>query len=149
MAIIIDSREPEDIQILADIISKLDYGDIKIISGDNIIYLERKTPTDFMSSLISGRLNDELMNCNYLLIDLRKYRFDLERYFAFSPNKEEVVISFINALNTVSTHHPALFALNNEQLKNLLRRFEKKLSDGSLGLFKPFIVKDKLLRVLI
>jgi len=41
MAIIIDSREPEDIQILANIISKLDYGDIKIISGDNAIYIQR------------------------------------------------------------------------------------------------------------
>lgn len=139
--IIVDDREPEDIQSIGDLIKRLEYGDIVIESSDKKLVIERKTPTDLTQSLFNGRLNDQLAGCDALLVDMRKHGFNMAEYFRGMNNGP---IPFINLLNGIATHTMIFYCLTLDQLKSMLNRFEDKINKGEFGKLRSIAPKSKL-----
>jgi len=141
--IIVDDREPEEIQLIADEIKRLEYGDIVIDTDSRKLILERKTIPDLFQSLFTGRLNDQLIGCDGLLLDLRKHGFEISKYFQYSKSGYNPIV-FINLLNGISTHHRIFYFISIEQLKSMLIRFEDKISRDEFGQIREVMPKSRL-----
>jgi ERCC4-type nuclease len=142
MVIIIDSREPDDIQKIADKIKILQYGDICVTCNNQDLVLERKTPQDLVQSLFKGRLNYQLLGSNSLLIDIRRHGFNFDKYFSYSDNYDNE--RFVNILNGISTHHNIYYFLSIPQLENFLKRIENKMELNEFGKVQQIVVKEEL-----
>jgi ERCC4-type nuclease len=140
--IIIDSREPFDIQAIGDKVELLEYGDIKIIAHDKQIIIERKTPSDFWNSLKSGRLNEQLAGCDALVI---YGPYGLLPFF--QTDKDDGLSGtyrYVDALNGVSNHHIVWHASNIQHLKKMILRYEEQLYDNTFGKMRLFAKKSQL-----
>jgi ERCC4-type nuclease len=133
MMLVVDNREPIELQSIADKIDHMQYGDIKIITLDKTFTIERKTISDFVASVHSGRLNEQLVGCDALLIH--------HKYGEFKYISEK---RFYDMLNGVNKHHIVFHAYNMEHIIELIRRYEKQIEENKFGLFRKVVVKEEL-----
>jgi ERCC4-type nuclease len=132
MTVIIDSREPTDIQGIGDYVRMLNKGDAVVISNERIIRLERKTISDLISSLESGRLNNQLAGSDELVIYDASAEWLPRGVFdhIYSDDKLRRVI------NGIGEHTPVKFVTSIQEYSRLLRHIESKLLDGTYAVMR-------------
>jgi hypothetical protein len=135
MTIYVDGKEPFDIQNLFDEVMHLEYGDFLIQVNDKKFLIERKTVSDFWSSLKSGRLNTQLSGCDALLIH---HQESGNEYWNIDVQK------LYNAINGVNKHHIVWHVFSYNHLQETLRRYEMQIADGTFGDFRLIHVKNDL-----
>jgi len=136
--IIIDSREPTVFKNMGDTTTILPKGDIMIQVNDNKFLIERKTLTDYWSSLKSGRLNEQLETCDALLLDIRAGFYSIKDYTDINR--------FWDTVNGVSIHHIVLLGLSLDQIRQMIRRYEKQMEINEFRIFDGRVLKKDIKR---
>lgn len=147
MTIVVDTREPFEIQALGDKIEKLEFGDFHLVANNEVISIERKTPQGYITDLHSGRLNQQLVGCRYILMDIRAHGLDFMKYFDYEGSKMNLE-QFLNSINGTSLHHSILYGLSLPHMSKMLRRYEEKLAKGELGQLQVAPIKNDMHRSL-
>jgi ERCC4-type nuclease len=143
--ILVDVHEPEiikshfdgnvrslphaDYWIIPDELADLSLYPDKLCLIGRVLKVERKTASDFVSSLLDNRLNDQLLNSDALIV---------EDDYALSV---ETIRTLRKALNTISWHTPVIHTKNQEETINELERIEKRFLSGELGVIRSEVKK--------
>ncbi len=126
MTLLIDSREPQEYKDRGDFIVTARYGDAIIEHEGRRIVTERKTPTDMVSSLRSGRLNEQMAGVDilFIMIDttfLPRGVFDM-------LYRDDTLRTICNGL---CRHHTIQYATGIDDYFSILRLIEKQVKAGS------------------
>ena len=129
MTIIIDSREPFDIQAIGDVVERLTFGDLVIDAGGKRLVVERKTPSGFWTDLKSGRLNDQLAGCDALVIYAPFGTMPYNR----NDTEYNIQSGYITALNGVAKHHIVWHIFSYDHYNSSMHRYEKQMEAGEFN----------------
>jgi len=123
--ILIDTREPETYQKLGRPVY-MEWGDAAIIANERIIRVERKTPTDLMSSVESDRFNAQLAHVDEIIV------VDEDKWM---PRKvwDELYTNdrLRKTVNTLTERIPVKLAVSIADYGNILKNIEQKLLDNT------------------
>lgn len=123
--ILIDTREPETYQKLGRPVY-MEWGDAAIIANERVIRVERKTPTDLMSSVESDRFNAQLAHVDEIII------VDEDKWM---PRKvwDELYTNdrLRKTVNTLTERIPVKLAVSIADYGNILKNIEQKLLDNT------------------
>jgi ERCC4-type nuclease len=130
MTIIVEAREPLQYLSIGDKVESFQYGDYIIEAGGKRIIIERKTLNSYWTDLKTGRLHDQLIGCDALVIQT-------DGFFVNNDN-------LIDSINGISRHHIVWFVHDKEHLEKTLRRYEMQLENGTFGAYRQFVHKEDL-----
>jgi ERCC4-type nuclease len=145
--ITIDSREPEQFQDKGDKVAMLEFGDAIIEvtpkKGTKLkktLVVERKTPSDLMSSVQSARLNNQLAGCDMLIIQDPNEDIFLPRGVWDRLYNEDALRIIVNG---IQRHTPVQYCTDIDDYFNTLRIIEKMLKYNEYGVLTPRRTLDK------
>lgn len=141
MTVLADRREPEKMREQCDAVGTMEWGDYRVVANSDQtrqIVVERKTATDFLQSLFSGRLNLQLEHVDILIFE-KSY---VPKYLLKKMKRSWEDI--YNYLNGISIHTPVMTSISPVHTISILRRLEKKLEEGEYGVMRrPIMVKER------
>jgi hypothetical protein len=137
MTIIVDDREPEEYRRMGDAVARLNC-DATVVWEEQIIRVERKTPSDLLHSIDSQRLNNQLAVVTELIIvDERNAWLPKGAFDALYADN-----TFRNICNGISEHHVVKFADGPADYIHLLRLIETKLKEGRYATYRTHARTD-------
>lgn len=133
--LIADSHEPEHYRLAADtwydLKGKGDYWIVKDAEKKVYLRIERKSWSDLISSLNSGKLNTQLDNVHVLIIDKSE-----NMYIPSGRGELKTLLSsesLLDVINGIALHTPVILTAGKGHLFKTMRRWERKINEGNFA----------------